>query len=114
MIFIVGNDLCEFGLLTFTLLVFFLKMGNLVVGVRSCFVLLSAHMFLVQTSKCLLGLVLSRGVEWTEREVITHTCLKNWDTNLGTGPTDSGLRERWLVLLSHRRSSPGGHQMRRF
>ena len=27
-------------------------------------------------------------------------------TNLGTGPTDRGLRERWLVLLSHLRSSP--------
>ena len=40
--------------------------------------------------------------------LVLGTCylVLGMQTNLGTGPTDRGLRERWLVLLSHLSSSP--------
>ena len=54
-----------FLLFTFTLQLFLLNMDGLVVGVG--FYLVLSHVFFVQTSKCLLRLLLGRGVKRTER-----------------------------------------------
>ena len=59
-----------FLLFTFTLQLFLSNMDGLVVGVGVCLVLsvTVGHVFFVQTSKCLLGLLLgSRGIKRTAK-----------------------------------------------
>ena len=68
---VLDRSFVAFVFLFFTFTFTLLNIDGLVVGVGGGFCLVlsvtAGHMFFVQTSKCVLGLLLSGGVKWTER-----------------------------------------------
>ena len=76
-----------FLLFTFTLHLFLSNMDGLVVGVGFYLVLsvTAGHVFFVQTSKCLLGLLLGRGVKRAEMWKI-HNEMTNMEGAVGYTP----------------------------